>query len=314
MNADLLRQLPGDAWMLSIAPGWPARLPWPLAYACYRRLARQRVLFRDAANAAMIATEYLPIDDVDAFLRDVRTLWLLDIADLKLSRRRPLDWWPDHVTTEGAWPRSGAFVVVTFHYGTGLWLCRALRRSGHRSVFLSARFEREAFAARPLLHRYGASRLAEVARICGEPIAYRPGARRTLLDALARGVSVIGLIDIPPRLAPRGQRPVHLLGHRASLPDGLLTLAHEAQVPIVPCWVELDFASGHRRVMIGEARSPDPFDATLADLAAVLDGLVRAQPAGWMFWQEWRDWLHDATPLHAPDAFSNPKAGGTLAV
>jgi hypothetical protein len=313
MNAGDLRDLIGDTWMLSIAPGMPARLPWRAAYACYRRLARSPRMFGDAVAAARIAPDYLPIADVDAFLHDVRTTYLLDVADLQLSRRQSLDWWPSHVAVEGRWPRAGAFIAVTFHYGTGLWLCRALRRSGHRSTFLSARFEREAFARRPLLHRYGMRRLAEVERIGGEPITYRPGARRSMLDTLARGVPVVGLIDVPPRLAARGQHPVRLLGQPASLPDGLLRLAEEAQVPIVPCWVEIDFASGRRRVVIGEATPPGPAEAVLAELAALLDRLVRAQPAAWMFWQEWRDWLRDAVPLHGSGAFSNPDAEGRLA-
>jgi lauroyl/myristoyl acyltransferase len=150
-----------------------------------------------------------------------------------------------------------------------------------------------------LLHRYGTERLAEVERITGAPIAYRPGARETLLDALAHGTSVIGLIDVPPRLAPRGQRPVELLGRPASLPDGLLQLATDAGVPIVPCWVEVDFANGRRRVVIGEARAAAPFDAALAEIAATLDRLIRTSPAQWMFWRELNGWLCDAAPLHS---------------
>jgi hypothetical protein len=289
-----LRGRLADIWTLSIAPGWPSHLPWRLAYACYRILSRQRGLYADFASGAACAPDYLPIADADAFMHDVRTMHLLDVADLALSRRKSVDWWPDHIDVAGEWPKRGAFVVVTFHYGTGLWLCRALRRAGHRGMFLSGRFERDAFAARPLLHRYGTERLAEVERITGAPIAYRPGARGKLLDALAQGVSVIGLIDVPPRLAPRGQRPVELLGRPASLPDGLLQLADDAHVPIVPCWVELDFASGRRRVVIGEARAAAPFDATLAELASTLDRLIRASPAQWMFWREWSGWLRDA--------------------
>jgi phosphatidylinositol dimannoside acyltransferase len=294
-----LRGWLADTWTLSIAPGWPSYLPWPLAYACYRALARQRSLYADFASGATCAPEYIPIADFDAFLHDVRTMHLLDVADLALSRRKPVEWWPDQIDVVGEWPRSGAFVAVTFHYGTGLWICHALRHAGHRSMFLSGRFERDAFEARPLLHRYGTERLAEVERITGSPIAYRPGARETLLEALAQGVSVIGLIDVPPRLAPRGQRPVELLGRPASLPDGLLQLAADADVPIVPCWVELDFASGRRRVGIGEARAAAPYDATLVEIAATLDRLIRKSPAEWMFWREWSGWLSDAATLHA---------------
>jgi hypothetical protein len=299
-----------DAWMLSVVPALPVHCPWPAAYACYRAFARQRTCFGEAAAPATVAADYLPVGDIDAFLHDVRTAVLLDVADLELSRRKPVEWWPRHVDVVGAWPDTRAFVAVTFHYGTGLWLCRALRRAGHRSTFLSARFEREAFPSRPRLYRYGMRRLAEVERLCGAPVTYRPGASDALLDALDRGVSVIGLIDIPPRLAPRGQRPVTLLGHSASLPDGLLRLADKAGVPIVPCWVEIDFETGRRRVVIGEARAPAPFDATLADFAATLDRLVRHAPAAWMFWREWPGWIGDASRLKTAGSESGTGSTG----
>jgi hypothetical protein len=311
VNASALRIAAADAWMLSLAPALPVRMPWPLAYRFYRSVARSEGLYRDAVDGAMAALDALPISDPEGFRRDVRTTLLLDVADLHLSRRHPVDWLPAHVTLEGQWPDAGAFVAVTFHYGTGLWICRALRRAGHRSRFLSGRFEAEAFARRPQLHRYGLRRLAEVERVGGAPIAYRPGVRDSLLRTLAEGTPVIGLIDLPPRLAPRGQQPLQLLDRPASLPVGLLELAHAADVPVVPCWVEIDFATGHRRVVIGEARRPVPLEPVLADLAASLDALIRRQPGAWMFWPEWRAWLRDAAPLHA-GTFSNGGPEGRL--
>ncbi|MEO6690640.1 MAG: hypothetical protein ABIN56_16120 [Dokdonella sp.] len=283
--------------MLSLAPRLPSRLPWKTAYACYRALAQSPRLFAEAVDAAAaVASAHLPIADIDGFRHDARTTWLLETADLYLSRRQPVDWLPPHVAIQGTWP-SGAFIALTFHYGTGLWLCRALRHAGHRSMFLSARFERSDFAQRPWRHAYGLQRLREVERLGGEPIAYRPGVRQTLLDALQRGSSVIGLVDIPPRLAPHGQVGVRLLDQKASLPDGLLRLAAEARVPIVPCWVDIDFSSGHRTVVIGEAQSPGPVDAVLTQLATELDRLIRKQPAAWMFWPEWDGWIRGAASL-----------------
>jgi phosphatidylinositol dimannoside acyltransferase len=315
MSSGRLARTLADLWSLVLLPAITARMPARFAYRCCRWFARG--VFGEAARAAAVAASYVPIADPLAFARNARATVLLDVVDLHLSRRRPLDWWPEDVDVSGEWP-AGAFVAVTFHYGTGIWLCRALRRSGHSSVFVSARFEREEFAQRPLLHRYGLQRLAEVERIGGEPIAYRPGVGTRLRDALMRNVPVIGLIDVPPRLAPNGQRPISLLGRRASLPDGLLRLAAAARVPVVPCHVEIDFASGRRRVVIGEARMPAPIQPTLEAIAAVLDGLLRAQPAAWMFWREWPGWLRDVAaagggPVVETRDSQDPAAEGTLA-
>jgi hypothetical protein len=301
-----------DAWILYLAPWLPSWLPWPLAYRCYRLLARSRHMFPEPATAAAaIAPDYLPISDVAAFDRDVRTVWLLDAVDLHLSRRRPTDWLPAHVEVQGEWP-SGAFVAAGFHYGTGLWVFRDLRRHGRDAMLVAARFDPGDFVAHPVRYRYGAARFAEVERISGEPNAFRPGIGAKLLDALGRGVPVVSVMDMPPRMAPRGQQPVNFLGHPASLPEGSLALAREAGVPIVPWWVEVDLARGRRRLVIGPALAPDPADATLHRLADTLDSLIRAEPAAWLFWNEWPNWIRDAAPLHATQSFSNEAVEGRL--
>lgn len=261
-------------------------------------------------GAASIAPRHLPLGDLDAFRRDLRTNWLLDAADLPSSRANRTDWLPRDVEVQGSWPARGGFLAASFHYGNGLWILRHLRASGHDSVFVSGRFEASDFAAHPVRYRYGRARMAEVERIGGRPSAYRPGVRGQILAALQGGTAVVGLVDVPPRLAPRGQCPVHLLGQPASLPLGLFELAREAAVPVVPCWVEPDFRSGRRRVVIGEALSPEAPGQIAATLANTLDRLLRAQPAAWMFWNEWPGWLADAAPLHA--AFPTGAAEGRL--
>jgi len=286
-----------DAWILFIAPWLPSLLPWRWAYRCYRFFARFGHMYPEPARAAAaIAPQYLPIADVDAFASDVRTVWLLDAVDLALSRRERADWLPWHVAVRGRWPQ-GAFVAAGFHYSTGLWVFRDLRKHDRDAVLVAARFERGDFERHPLRYRYGAARFAEVERISGEAIAYRPGVRARLLDALARGVPVVSVLDMPPRLAPRGQRPVRLLDHLASFPDGSLVLARDAGVPVVPFWVEVDLSSGLRTLVIGEPIAPEPIDAALGALADILDRLIRMQPAAWLFWGELPRWIADAQQL-----------------
>jgi len=294
-----LRRNATDAWILYAAPWLPSLLPWRWAYRCYRWLARFTHMYPEPANAAVaIAPQYLTITDVDAFARDVRTVWLLDAVDLALSRRHRADWLPWHVAVRGQWP-GGSFVAAGFHYSTGLWVFRDLRKNERDAVLVAARFERDDFAHHPVRYRYGAARFAEVERISGKANAYRPGVRERLLDALARGVPVVSVLDMPPRLAPRGQRPVTLLDRPASFPDGSLVLARDAGVPIVPYWVEVDFASGLRTLVIGEPIEPEPIEAALDVLAAILDRLIRVQPAAWLFWNELPTWIADAQRLQS---------------
>lgn len=295
MKWSALRARLHDSWILFFAPWLLSCLPWSCAYAGVRALARFRHMFAEPAEAAArVAPQYVAIADVRAFKRDVRSVWLLDAVDLYLSRRRRTDWLPAHIEVEGEWPK-GAFVALSFHYSTGLWVFRDLRRCGRDAMLVAARFDPGDYANHPARYRYGAARFAEVERISGQPNAFRPGIRGKLHGALARGVPVISVMDMPPRMAPRGQRPVRLLDHVASLPDGSLTLAQEAGVPIVPYWVEIDLQHGRRKLVIGKAIAPDPIDQVLAGLAGSLDRLIRMQPAAWLFWSEWPAWLRDAS-------------------
>lgn len=306
-----LRSRLHDAFILYLAPWLPSFLPWPLAWRCYRWLARWPGMYPEPVAAAVReAPRFLPIADPEAFARDARSVWLLDAADLYRSRRRPAGWLPPQLDRVGAWP-AGPFVALGFHYSAGLWVFGDLRRSGHDAVMVLARQDPGAFTSHPVRLRYGRLRMAEVERIAGRPPAYRPRVRERLLQELADGACVLCLLDVPPHIAPRGQRPVHILGQPASLPAGALDLAREAGVPVVPYWVEIDPASGRRRLVIGEALDPAPVDAVLAQLAARLDGLIRQQPAAWLFWNEWPAWLRDAAPLHGP-SFSNGGPEGSL--
>ncbi len=136
-----------------------------------------------------------------------------------------------------------------------------------------------------------------------------PGARDTLAHSLSRGVIIVGVIDMPPRLAPRGQHPVRMLDRDATLPEGLLDLAREANVPMVPYWVEMDLQRCTRRVCVGEPLDPNDVDGTLQALADILDREIRRTLSAWFFWREWPDWLEWAAANARRDV-SNPHAQG----
>lgn len=286
-----------DLLYLYLVPLCAALLPWTLARRWLRFWARRRSgPYEESAQAAVAtAPRYLDIGDPETFRRDVRLIWLLDACDLFLSvtrwRRR---WWPRHIEQAGAWPATGAFVATSFHHGTGLWAFKSLTRSARESVLIYGRWAREDYLGRPLLYWYGRWRAREVQRLSGQPVAYRPGVRERVLQSLAQGIGIVGVIDMPPRLATRGQRPVRLLGQDISFPDGVPVLAHEAQVPIVPWWVEYDLARCTRRLCVGAPLDPSDPDAALQALADILERQIRATPSAWYFWRELPDWIEAA--------------------
>jgi len=299
-----LRALFTDALQFYGVPLVAALLPWRLARRWLRGwAARAGGPFDEAARAAApIAPQHLDVGDAAAFAAAVRLVWLLDACDVYLSltrwRRR---WWPWHIERVGAWPQTGAFLAAGFHHGTGLWVFRSLAQSGRRSVLVSARWQRDDYRGLPLRYWYGRLRGWDVQRVSGNPVAFRPGVRDKLSSALGAGMPVVGVIDMPPRLAPRGQQHVRLLDRDASFPDGLLALARDAGVPVVPYWVDFDLQHCTRRFCIGAPLDPHQPAATLQALADILDRQIRRTPSAWFFWPEWPSWSAAPAPAQRAD-------------
>ncbi len=286
-----------DIWLLFVAPGLAALLPWQLGFAWLRWLSRHTVMFDDAiAPAARIAAQYSDLDE-KTLAQQMRLIQLLDHCDLYLSllrRFRPRRPW--HVQCRGAWPASGAFIATGFHYGTGHWIFSTFRETGRQSVALYAQRERSHYAGLPIRYAYSGLRIGDVERLAGQPGVFRPHLRR-LFEALHRGIAVTALADLPPRLATQGQRPVRLLDHDVSMPEGLVKLARSRQVPLVPFWTEFDFERGTRCLVIGAPIAPDDTDTCLQHLAQILDARIRATPAAWLFWLEWPQWIADSAAI-----------------
>jgi len=295
-----LRPLFADAWQFFIVPAVAAVMPWRLGRAWLRFFARRpNGPFAEASRAAAaIAPAHWHVGDVEQFAANMRLVWLIDTCDLYLCLlHRARAWRPWHVQRVGEWPRDTAFIATGFHHGTGHWVFKTLAEAGRNSMLVSARWDKSDYTGLPLRYHYGRLRGGDVERLSGNPVAYRPGVKQMLSDALQRGDCVVGVIDMPPRLAPRGQRPVRLLDRDVSFPDGLLMLAQEAGVPLVPYWIEFDLDQCTRRFCIGAPLDPHDVDGTLQKLADVLDAQVRRTPAAWYFWPEWPQWLADARAL-----------------
>jgi hypothetical protein len=295
-----------DFWVLYVIPGLPAALPWRWAWSCYRVLSRAPVLLEDQVQScAGIIERTLPGVNRTTLRRRLRLLRMLDFADLYLARGTPLSAAPGgHFGVEGAWP-IGPFVAVSFHYGNGMWMLRDLLRKGRRTVVIAAPFEPGDFRGRRIYLAYSRTRHREMERSAGHGAAYRPRVREKLLQALSDGDVVMSLLDLPPRLVPANQQPVRLLDQQASLPTGVFQLAAAANVPVVPFWVELD-VDGIRKLVIGEARGPHDIAANLTWFAALLDTLIRRDPAAWYFWSEWPTWMPPAEAVDASGPAADP--------
>lgn len=285
-------------WLLPLAV---ALLPWRLGWPLARFLTRLPKLYRReqfVTENGLRAAGFAPPDA--GFLRRQRLLRLLDYSDLFLSMTRSDRWIARHIDVEGQWPAQGPFLVLTFHWGAGLWGLRHMHSVGVSSHSLSNELDPAKYAGEPFALAYDRLRNRETARVLGGPVHLRGSQVRHMLRALEDGENILGLIDVPVT-DPRNAAEVQLLGRRARLPTGLLRIAQRCKAPVVAFWTGIDWATGRRRLVIRPPLRVDDVDAAARALAAELDPLLQQWPDHWHLWPVAADILGPAPDSPASD-------------
>jgi hypothetical protein len=208
---------------------------------------------------------------------------IIDQIDPSLSALRGDSWMDRHVAIAGDALPPAPCVFVGFHYGTGFWSLRHLRRHGHRVSFVSAPIDAAQWRTEPLRLAFMRWRQKCVVSAGGAPIIYVGGSAERIRTALRQGTSVLALIDVPEPTTSAVR--VALLGHDVQLPDGILRLAASEKVPLVGFVGALDTRTGARRLHF--TRLPNDPDAALRALVDLLEASIRDDPAGWHFWAQW---------------------------
>ena len=267
-----------ELWLLPLAI---ALVPYRLGLALARAAARRLPLYAEATDAA--AAQWREVErggDESVWRASYRLELLVDHADLFWSLTRSRGFLLRRLRLPAlALARERPLVVVSYHYGQGLWLLHWLATLGHPPRFVTLRIDRDATKS-VLAYAYARVRNRQVARLAGVPPIFTGGARRAVAETLATGGTVYGLIDVPVADAPRIANCA-LFGRPARLPTGLLDAAVAAGAATLVLSGRLQ-ADGSRLV---EARADDTL--AIATVAHELELRVRRAPAAWHFWHLW---------------------------
>jgi lauroyl/myristoyl acyltransferase len=276
---------------LWLVPGLLALLPYRAGIALARAAARRLPLYGDTAQAG--AREWCAVAGASAsadFVRDYRFAQLVDHMDLFWSLTRSRRFLEKRLTARPPLPLGQPLLVLSFHFGQGLWLMHWLAHAGVKARFVSIRLAR-AEAQGALQYAYQRLRIRCVERLAGIAPIFTGGARREIAASLAQGSAVYGLIDVPVPGAGRLPANATLLAHPVRMPEGLLESAQGsgAQVLVLTAHANAD---GMRFV---QADAVGPLaELTVARLAALLERRLREAPAAWHFWHLWRSFLAEA--------------------
>jgi hypothetical protein len=278
-----------DAAELWLVPSALALLPYRLGVRLARLIARTLPLYGDAAQAGVRTwRDAVGGGDERGFLADYRFAQLVDHLDLFWALTRSRRFLLRRLAAHPPALVPGAPVLVlSYHYGQGLWLLAWLAAHGVRARFLSVRLA-PGFARSTLHAWYARLRIRMVARLAqAEPI-FTGGARRAIGEALARDEAVYGLIDVPVDGAAQVRGNATLFGRDVLLPAGLLE-ASTAQSPQVVVLTAYATPRGERVVRVDHVGRAG--EATIGGLAALLERRLREAPAAWHLWHLWPRFL-----------------------
>jgi phosphatidylinositol dimannoside acyltransferase len=267
-----------------VLPMLAVALPWSLAWRTMRWLADRGRFFRaETTRAAAMSSEVGFVQDPSQWAAQHRLTRMVDYIDPALSLVRSDRWMDRHLAVEGEGVPDGPCVFIGFHYGTGFWSLRHLRRKGHRVSFVAAPYTADQSPGQPLRVAFMRLRKTGVEKAGGAPVIHVGGSSEKIRVALRQGSSVLGLVDVLD--ASTSAIPIAFLGHRAWFPVGLLRLARSENVPMIGylAWLDPQTGTRHLRFM----RLPDDPNDALHVLAATLESAVRNDPAAWHLWAEW---------------------------
>lgn len=287
--SDLARRLRvegRDLIELILLPGLAALLPWRWCFALFRVLARWPWLYRESCQRALQGAKAAGMagEDESDWLFERRLVTLVDHADHYLSRTRSDAWLRKHLRVEGEWAVQGqAALLVTFHWGCGMWAHRHARASGlHPHSLLGSP---AAFAGRWVLGRYIRSRMQTLVQAEGRPVIVVPGNMRDIRRAWDASEQVTIAIDVPADQVATTET-VRVLGRPVQVPAAMARWAVRERVPVVVYTLGLDLHDGHRDLKIRQLGVHEDAAGLLREIFVSLDEILGARPAAWHFWSE----------------------------
>lgn len=276
-----------DALGLYVVPFCTALLPWPIAFALLKRIARLSFPYREAIdNLWRGAAAYFPAADRTEWSYRARLLLLVEHTDNYLTLLRSDRWWRRHVGIDGEFPAAGqANLFLTCHWGTGNWIWRMFRAQGIGAFFLARRPQGRALGLSRLSRWYGAFRVWSLRRIGSNGVIFTGDSSGAIGAALDAGASLVGMLDVGARAGQQAAGGV-LLGRPVRLPCGLVRIAARAGARVTVFSVGLDWRTGRRDLVIRTLPAASGIEAVMADYIAHLDARLQAAPEAWQMWHE----------------------------
>lgn len=270
-----------------LVPGSAALLPWSLGRRMLAFAARHSRLYSPTCDTALAQAQRLGrVQDPAAWLTERRLTTLVDHCDYFLEHLRSDRWMACWLKVQGQWPAAGQpGILLTFHWGAGMWALRHAAAHGIRARMLVAAPTREHFAGRSMAFHYIRSRVGSIARIFARPTLDVSISLRPALEALRANEQIMAVVDVPADQTT-SSHPITLLGMQARAPKALFRLAVQQRIPVTVFVAGLDSATGMRMLDILPLGVYKEIEPLIRDVYAELERAMQHNAPAWHFWSE----------------------------
>lgn len=268
--------------------------PPPLPYLLARRLSRLEYRFdgtrrnavrqgivhllpddppRDEALSAIVRQyfEVIACDELDAYLylswfskSNLRRLKIEGEENLKTAMR------------------EGPGILLSAHFGGGFWILPFLRSRGFSAHFFSADVRKEDYPRQVPLYLYYRLRSWAVERASGRKVLFKGEGREEMRRILKQGAWIIVLLDVPPLLV-KERIEATFFGKRVFFPKGIVSIAKEMNLPILPFFSYLDQGRSRRICFENPVRVKREKEC-VESLVRLIEGRILERPDHWHFW------------------------------
>lgn len=278
-----------DILELGLLPALAIVLPWSICFRLFGWLAQWDWLYREPTRRAIEQARQRGwlIGGEREWARRRRLVTLIDHADFYLGRTRSDAWLARNLQTNGQWPAPGVSALLcTFHWGASMWALRHAKLNGMKAHFVLASLDRSHFSGRPILHAYAKARTAQCDyELEGLRLDASSRLRSDFSKILSTNEQIMAVIDVPADNFEIKQ-VVTILEMRAEVPNGLMRLAVDQQLPVTLFSIGIDFATGRRTLNIKQLGVFHQVDELATQAFDYLDAAIRSSPPSWHFWSE----------------------------
>ena len=179
--------------------------------------------------------------------------------------------------------RSGsAVILICYHFGGGFWILPFLRGRGVRVQFFSTDIKKEDYPSKRAFYFFHKLSNWVIGRMFERRVSYKKEGKKNLLKALREGVWVTTAFDVPPYLVKENVE-VQFLSMKTRFPKGLISIAKELNIPVLPFFSFLENGTG-RKICFEKPIYVKDEEECVKECVRLIDQRIRERPDHWHMW------------------------------